>query len=418
MAKFLNKKEQVLDFQLTPYGKQKLALGSFKPTYYSFFDEGIIYDGKYANLDPEKQNDIHKRIKDNTTFLEGVLSFTELENSVLPSYYVGADGTDVTDITVLRTALEDAGYSESMLETTVQTWTDMITGELDSDMKFAFAAHDLNVRPDQLTFQSEIGDAHFNSQNQQSAPAWKLVSCQGLITSSAPRDTTVYSPRTEKQTGSLEIPQINVELYYTKRVGKPTSDIASTRVSNTINTSKAFMDGNVIELIRNDMVIYAEEVNTEMLTDNFEIEVFQITEDTKTATTDSTTLWEGKETTLKRKYFEKDDPQVVDGFMRRPRPQKPLDGATTTLTDNSVEYFFDVLTDSEVYPKLACACAETFNKESYYIDLDFKCEEEPEALFYDIYGSVTVPEICDTTSTDFPVTTGQPTTDTTECEDE
>ena len=85
MAKFLNKKEQVIDFQLTPYGKRTLALGTFKPVYYSFFDEGIIYDGKYASLDNEKQNEIHERIKDDTTFLEGILSFVELENTVPPS---------------------------------------------------------------------------------------------------------------------------------------------------------------------------------------------------------------------------------------------------------------------------------------------------------------------------------------------
>ena len=55
MAKFLNKKEQVIDFQLTPYGKHKLATGNFKPVYYSFYDEGIIYDGEYADLREEKQ---------------------------------------------------------------------------------------------------------------------------------------------------------------------------------------------------------------------------------------------------------------------------------------------------------------------------------------------------------------------------
>ena len=31
MAKFLNKKEQVIDFKLTPYGKRRLAAGKFKP---------------------------------------------------------------------------------------------------------------------------------------------------------------------------------------------------------------------------------------------------------------------------------------------------------------------------------------------------------------------------------------------------
>ncbi len=35
--KFLNKKEQVFDIQLTPYGKHKLSAGDLNPTYYAFF---------------------------------------------------------------------------------------------------------------------------------------------------------------------------------------------------------------------------------------------------------------------------------------------------------------------------------------------------------------------------------------------
>jgi len=60
-----------------------------------------------------------------------------------------------------------------------------------------------------------------------------------------------------------------------------------------------------------------------------------------------------------------------------------------------VEYYFDVLVDHEVNPKIACKGAEAFNKESYYIHLDFDCAaEKGESIYYDIYGSVTEPEIC------------------------
>ena len=63
MAKFLNKKEQVFDFKLTSYGHYLLSNGSFKPFYYGFFDDNVIYDGKYVGL-TEKQNQIHERIKE------------------------------------------------------------------------------------------------------------------------------------------------------------------------------------------------------------------------------------------------------------------------------------------------------------------------------------------------------------------
>ena len=70
MAKFLNKKEQVYDLKLTSYGRYLLGEGSFKPTYYAFFDDSILYDSDYARYadhedgdlsgSKEVQNNIHK----------------------------------------------------------------------------------------------------------------------------------------------------------------------------------------------------------------------------------------------------------------------------------------------------------------------------------------------------------------------
>jgi len=52
--KFLNKKEQVFDIQLTPYGKQKLSMGKLNPTYYAFFDDNVLYDIQYAHSGAQK----------------------------------------------------------------------------------------------------------------------------------------------------------------------------------------------------------------------------------------------------------------------------------------------------------------------------------------------------------------------------
>ena len=57
-------------------------------------------------------------------------------------------------------------------------------------------------------------------------------------------------------------------------------------------------------------------------------------------------------------------------------------------------YYFDVLTDMQVNQLDACKGAEIFNKQSYYVDLDFDCEEVPDVSYYDIYGSVVEPDIC------------------------
>lgn len=65
MVKFINQKEQVLEVEMTSYGKSLFSKGEFKPEYYTFFDDGILYDGKYGNL-TENQNKIVERIKNAT----------------------------------------------------------------------------------------------------------------------------------------------------------------------------------------------------------------------------------------------------------------------------------------------------------------------------------------------------------------
>ncbi len=66
---FFDSKEEVMSIVLTGYGKYKLSIGEFKPEFYAFFDEGIIYDIEHAG-GTESQNDIEPRIVENTPYLK------------------------------------------------------------------------------------------------------------------------------------------------------------------------------------------------------------------------------------------------------------------------------------------------------------------------------------------------------------
>tara|TARA_Y100000592_G_scaffold80292_1_gene126838 strand:- start:11757 stop:12875 length:1119 start_codon:yes stop_codon:yes gene_type:complete len=67
MANFFNKKHEVMDIQLTQYGKFKYSQGDFNPAFYSFYDTDIDYDGVYAGISNEEQNDVLTRIKGNVS---------------------------------------------------------------------------------------------------------------------------------------------------------------------------------------------------------------------------------------------------------------------------------------------------------------------------------------------------------------
>jgi hypothetical protein len=542
MAKFIDKKEQVFDFQLTPYGKYTLSTGAFKPVYYTFYDSEILYDGKYAdrggNGIQETQNNIHTRIKENTAYIESLVVFDELETSPPnKSELVRKDIDDLSGelISLIADPLSgvDAWDAVDIAIAAAATISSATTG----NGMLNYFPTDIEVRhevprKDIYRFGQPIGDARFDGPSQQSAPAWKFASLQGHISSS----TRINLNQQEER-----IPQLNMNLTYKKRIQKPVRGLNPTSVAEIIASTPQFADGHVISLVKDDLLGYIEEVNTELLTENFDIEVFQVetipavpavgkiflsylthqvvnntitindgwtaAEDTGwrnsreiqfefiavggTATTPVTgpfkgientgveidasstkvtgdnlttainlsdlnviatfdggaddmdpdgdyyvvalqnnviqrpwqwTNWEITETmtygfaagfesgsieleTLNRKYFERTNPQVVDGMMMYgTAPDTHMFGNNDplTLTTSSVEYYFDVFTDTQVDQKAACRGSELFNKSSYYIDLDFECDpnkvcEEDEEIFYDIYGKLTEtePEICD-----------------------
>jgi hypothetical protein len=78
---FFNKKEDVLDVQLTEYGKNLLAKGNLKPVYYAFFDDDIMYDVSGSGL-VEIQNAAEPRIQDNTPSLKIIRTRTGAETRV------------------------------------------------------------------------------------------------------------------------------------------------------------------------------------------------------------------------------------------------------------------------------------------------------------------------------------------------
>jgi hypothetical protein len=74
--RFFNSKEEVLDVQLTQYGRHLLSQGQWKPTYYAFFDDGVIYDYARAGVTTEAKNDIEARIQDETPYFRTQTNFT------------------------------------------------------------------------------------------------------------------------------------------------------------------------------------------------------------------------------------------------------------------------------------------------------------------------------------------------------
>jgi len=82
MVRFFDQKEEVVKIDLTPYGKQQFASGSFMPEYYAFYDNDILYDGFYGGIS-ENQNAIVDRISNSTPRFHPMPRMTSSLNSVV-----------------------------------------------------------------------------------------------------------------------------------------------------------------------------------------------------------------------------------------------------------------------------------------------------------------------------------------------
>jgi hypothetical protein len=72
---FLKSKEDVIDIQLTSYGKYLLMNGKFMPEYYAFFDDEIVY-----KQDGEQQNEIKDRLLEKTPIFNSSTNIVSKKN--------------------------------------------------------------------------------------------------------------------------------------------------------------------------------------------------------------------------------------------------------------------------------------------------------------------------------------------------
>ncbi len=285
-------------------------MGKLNPTYYAFFDDNVLYDIQYAHSGAtEAQNETHKRIKQETAYLEGQVLFNQI-----------LSGTTV------------AGglFNEATL-----------------------------IQKDNLyTTDAFIGDALLQSQEQNVAPAWKVIAMQGNISSSVPTFTGILSSgTTSRNRMEAGITQINIDANYALVAQGSEVRASFENLRNVQDTSRLFADDTVVRLEQRDALIYVEELNTELLVDNFDVEVFEVPT--------------GEDAELRRLYFKNKVPQVVDGMLVHSAPVEN----TQELDKDSVEYYFSIDRDYQIDPKIACKYINQFNTEDYLIDLDFDCED-------------------------------------------
>jgi hypothetical protein len=344
MVEFFNKKEDVIDLQLTEYGKYLLSLGRLRPEYYAFFDDDILYDPECGGF-TEHQNSTEGRIKDETPSLKIVPQITSAETRVnqfvgnVQSYREARLSTELM-AAYARGEISDAqllAYLDELEtspgESTYAGWSGILADPLAFDQQ-----------PFRRTPLSNIDPLGNSSLAKSYAPSWSIEAAIGEISSSANSITVRNAsynvpPSTPAGTDGQaiarvpgpvhEIPQLNIEIDYK----------TFTKSGNyTVEAISPELNGSVFLAMRPGyFLIDILEENTDYLKENFEIEVFHSGAATYDNDRNAVHLQPGPPDApaLTSLTFLEDSSIAT--------PQNMNDGQVP-----NVEYYMDVLTDKEI----------------------------------------------------------------------
>ena len=325
---FFNKKEEVIDLQLTQYGKYLLSLGRFKPVYYAFYDDGVIYDSQYMGFS-ENQNNSHPRIQENTPNLKTLHNFHSIEDDMTRAVQAKNSGKEALAQLMIQSTPEKAQILVNPLA----------NSQLATDK----------------------------------APSWNVSALSGrILTGSTTSTLTLSSSATV-----LNIPQIEVDIRYRPRV-KSVEDL-TTEQENGINTNYAlevvdarvFDDGTYISIDKDNLILQILEENVPQGNDNFEIEFFSI-EDVKTNNKVKNTT--SIEQLNQLRLLAEPDLVVNDILLDK------IEGNTlepSQIDSSFADYYFEIELDDEIDAAIICELIKNGDKDLYkFARKDFDCEEQ------------------------------------------
>tara|TARA_R110001583_G_scaffold72519_2_gene202900 strand:+ start:261 stop:1217 length:957 start_codon:yes stop_codon:yes gene_type:complete len=293
--KFLNRKEQVLELHMTQHGKSLLSRGAFKPVYYAFFDDDVIYDSQYMS-------------DGSATALENSTKASDRirkANRTEPQYnYAGVE----TNITKLLEMGEGTSRSP------------MLPQELTLQQKLEELSKPPSAIDNYYSLGLPMGTSEYNSDK---APAWSLQFSSGEITGSV-LDYTGSS-------GLLKIPQIEVEIYYDIHTGQYKSKRLTGDESDNVTV---FPDDSYIKIEKDYMLVDFGEHNSLFENENFDIEVYEII--------DEPSANELKQQ-LNPLYFIDSEQVENDKYYSENVTEENI-----KIINKNVEYYFDVRVDDEI----------------------------------------------------------------------
>jgi hypothetical protein len=337
---FFNKKQDVINIELTPYGRSLLSEGKLLPAYYAFFDDDILYDSDAGGF-TETQKSIKTRILQETPYLRPPRDLSSPEGLIANN-----ERSEETPRPHTKLKLD---YLTEPLGTSDQT--------------------------------SDYG------------PSWVSTFIQGEITGSVSTILTgsirngtlvVIPPGTGAATTKIgadqylkQIPQINANIEYTMRVNNTSNSVATRGLQKPPPdpASKIYPDGTYLELIEEQILCNLREDQGFLLKEGLEMEVYLYDDVEEDKLIPLKFL---PKTSLIKNEILLEEPEMI----------------STDFDSSYVEYYINFLTDTEIPTSDICEGAMKLKSKDIEIGIEIDCRDE-ENVFFDIYNTPIDIEDCD-----------------------
>jgi len=318
---FFDPKEDVIDVEITQFGKYLVSKGKWDPVYYAFFDDDITYDSQYGGV-TEGQNDIQARITGSArTRDQYVFSGIETEISKIMEMQMDPKAdfeSEAQKISIQATDDREYALSYPLGRSDIgnqnnPAWAiTFLNGELSSSIPYSTSS--LGVVPrvqmvaDDIKFYTEVRNKYEDDADFNKTPCDEAGDCDEV------EETLV-------QIGESSDSQVDP--------------------SDLVFANKVYDDGSYINIIEDYLLLEMLEKNTPFEEDNIDIEVFLYENNLKT----------GREVLTPLRFMKKRQ-AVVDGILLDDDDDERNQQADPT--PDCVEYFFNVRVDNEIPLEVLC----------------------------------------------------------------
>ena len=333
---FFNKKTEVMQIEMTPYGRYLYSIGKFKPHSYEFVDDDVLYRMPDSG---ETQESAHSRIINETP----------------------------------KTKINRAFQDEAEVLQSPATISDLRTMTRKMNQRQA------NIFP--------LGRSAYSGTN---IPTMQTTMLQGAITGSTMTHTFngLNEFNVSSTGGEVLIPQVDIDIKFTAFL-RDSLDPTDSYDGSSVRSS-TFSDGTYIEIRYIEPIIHLKEFNSFYEKENFDIEVFNVTDSGQTLTT-------GDEILTPLKMHRKASAIVNDFLVDRIIPDEILEDASfdnLELQKQFVQYYFDIQADGEIPPEELCKVVDKLEVNSRFLNEELICPDLDDERIerFDIYGTRVGPE--------------------------